>query len=56
MGFCTGEQYEAFVRTVPDFKKLLVDSSIELVKYWFSISDEEQHSRFLGRIHDPFTQ
>ena len=53
MGFCTDEQYEEFFRSVPEFEKMLVRSGIQLIKYWFSISDEEQHLRFLGRIHDP---
>ena len=56
MGFCNGEQLEEFFRTVPDFEKMLVRSGIQVIKYWFSISDEEQHSRFLGRIHDPLKQ
>ena len=56
MGFCTDAQYEDFFRTVPEFEKMLVSSGIQLVKYWFSISDEEQHLRFLGRIHDPLKQ
>ncbi len=56
MGFCTDEQYEEFFRTVPEFERMLVRSGIQLVKYWFSISDEEQHLRFLGRIHDPLKQ
>lgn len=56
MGFCTDEQYEEFFRTVPDFEKMLVRSGIRLIKYWFSISDEEQELRFLGRIHDPLKQ
>lgn len=56
MGFCTNDQYEEFFRTVPDFERMLVRSGILLVKYWFSISDEEQHLRFLGRIHDPLKQ
>ena len=56
MGFCTDEQYEEFFRSVPEFERMLVRSGIQLMKYWFSISDEEQHSRFLGRIHDPLKQ
>ncbi|MEG0921511.1 MAG: polyphosphate kinase 2 [Comamonas sp.] len=56
MGFCTGEQYEEFFRSVPEFEKMLARSGIRLLKYWFSISDEEQHLRFLGRIHDPLKQ
>ncbi len=56
MGFCTDEQVEAFFGTVPEFEKMLVRAGIQLVKYWFSISDEEQEARFLGRIHDPLKQ
>ena len=56
MGFCTDDEYEEFFRTVPEFEKMLVRSGLTLVKYWFSITDEEQHLRFLGRIHDPLKQ
>ena len=56
MGFCTDDEYEEFFRTVPEFEKMLVRSGIQLIKYWFSITDEEQHVRFLGRIHDPLKQ
>ncbi len=56
MNFCSDDQYEEFFRTVPEFEKMLVRSGIQLIKYWFSISDEEQHSRFLGRIQDPLKQ
>jgi polyphosphate kinase 2 len=56
MGFCSDEQYEEFFRSVPEFEKMLVRSGIQLIKYWFSISDEEQQIRFLGRIHDPLKQ
>ena len=56
MGFCTDDEYEEFFRTVPEFEKMLVRSGIKLIKYWFSITDEEQHMRFLGRIHDPLKQ
>jgi polyphosphate kinase 2 len=56
MGFCNDEEYEEFFRSVPEFEKMLVRSGIQLVKYWFSITDEEQHTRFLGRIHDPLKQ
>jgi polyphosphate kinase 2 len=56
MGFCTDEQYEEFFRSVPEFEKMLVRSGIKLIKYWFSVSDEEQQLRFLGRIHDPLKQ
>ena len=56
MGFCDDEQYEEFFRSVPDFERMLVRSGIQVIKYWFSISDEEQHLRFLGRAHDPLKQ
>ena len=56
MGFCSDEQYEEFFRSVPEFEKMLVRSGIQLIKYWFSISDDEQQLRFLGRIHDPLKQ
>ncbi|KZT14804.1 polyphosphate kinase 2 [Acidovorax sp. GW101-3H11] len=56
MGFCSDGEYEEFFRTVPEFEKMLVRSGIRLIKYWFSITDEEQHLRFLGRIHDPLKQ
>jgi polyphosphate kinase 2 len=56
MGFCTAEEYEEFFRSVPEFERMLVRSGIRLLKYWFSITDEEQYLRFLGRIHDPLKQ
>ncbi|MBG6076151.1 polyphosphate kinase 2 [Polaromonas sp. CG_9.11] len=56
MGFCTDSQYEEFFRTVPEFEKMLVRSGVQIIKYWFSISDDEQNLRFLGRIHDPLKQ
>ena len=56
MGFCSDEQYEEFFQTVPEFERMLARSGIQLIKYWFSISDEEQNARFLGRIHDPLKQ
>src|SRR5581483_3826975 len=56
MGFCTDDEYEEFFRTVPDFERMLVRSGIVLIKYWFSITDAEQHRRFLARIHDPLKQ
>jgi hypothetical protein len=56
MGFCNDEQYEEFFRSVPEFEKMLVRSGIQVIKYWFSISDEEQNARFLGRIYDPLKQ
>ena len=56
MGFCSDDEYEEFFRSVPEFEKMLVRSGITLIKYWFSITDDEQHMRFLGRIHDPLKQ
>jgi polyphosphate kinase len=56
MGFCNDDEYEEFFRSVPEFERMLVRSGIKLIKYWFSISDDEQHLRFLGRIHDPLKQ
>ena len=56
MGFCAEDEVEEFFRSVPEFERMLVRSGIVLIKYWFSITDEEQHLRFLGRIHDPLKQ
>jgi polyphosphate kinase 2 len=56
MGFCSDEEYEEFFRTVPEFEKMLVRSGIVLIKYWFSITDDEQHLRFKMRILDPLKQ
>jgi polyphosphate kinase len=56
MGFCTEEEVEEFFHSAPEFEKMLVRSGTILVKYWFSITDEEQHRRFLMRIHDPLKQ
>ena len=56
MGFCSPEDVEEFFRTVPEFERMLVRSGIILIKYWFSITDQEQNLRFLMRIHDPLKQ
>jgi polyphosphate kinase 2 len=56
MGFCTEEEVEEFFRSVPEFERMLVRSGIILIKYWFSITDEEQQFRFNMRIHDPLKQ
>ena len=56
MGFCTQEESEEFFRSVPEFERMLVRSGIVLLKYWFSITDEEQQFRFNMRIHDPLKQ
>ncbi len=53
MGFCTDEEYREFLRSCPEFERMLVRSGIMLIKYWFSVSDEEQERRFQGRITDP---
>jgi polyphosphate kinase 2 len=56
MGFCNDDEYEEFFRSVPEFERMLVRSGIMVIKYWFSITDDEQHLRFLARIHDPLKQ
>jgi len=56
MGFCNEADIEEFFRSVPEFERMLVRSGIILIKYWFSIADEEQNMRFLMRIHDPLKQ
>ena len=56
MEFCSEDDYEEFFRTVPEFEKMLIRSGIVLIKYWFSITDDEQHLRFMMRIRDPLKQ
>ncbi len=56
MGFATEDQVQQFFDDVPEFERMLVRSGIRLVKYWFSVTDEEQQMRFLMRIHDPLKQ
>jgi polyphosphate kinase 2 len=56
MGFCTDAQYEEFFQSVPEFERMLNRAGIILIKYWFSITDEEQNLRFMLRIHDPLKQ
>jgi polyphosphate kinase 2 len=53
MGFCTEEEYQEFLRSCPEFERMLMRSGIILVKYWFSVSDAEQERRFQSRINDP---
>ncbi len=53
MNFCTEEEYQEFMRSCPEFERMLVRSGIILIKYWFSVSDAEQERRFQNRIHDP---
>lgn len=56
MGFCNDEEYEEFFRSVPEFERMLVRSGIQIVKFWFSITDDEQEARFRSRIEDPLKQ
>ncbi|MET0722712.1 MAG: polyphosphate kinase 2 [Tardiphaga sp.] len=56
MGFCNETDVQEFFRSVPEFERMLVRSGITLIKYWFSITDDEQQFRFLMRIHDPLKQ
>lgn len=56
MGFAEEEEVEQFFQDVPEFERMLVRSGIKVVKYWFSVTDEEQQMRFLMRIHDPMKQ
>ena len=53
MGFCSDDQYWEFLRSCPNFEKMLIRSGIILIKYWFSVSEEEQEKRFQKRINDP---
>jgi polyphosphate kinase 2 len=53
MGFCTNDEYEEFLRSCPEFERMLIRSGIILIKYWFSVSDHEQEKRFQDRIKDP---
>lgn len=56
MGFCTDQEYQTFMRQVPEFEKHLIESGIQLVKFWFSVSREEQKARFASRENDPLKQ
>ncbi len=53
MGFCNEDEYQEFLRTCPEFERMLIRSGIILIKYWFSVSDEEQERRFQDRLKDP---
>jgi polyphosphate kinase len=53
MEFCTEREYEEFMRSCPEFERMLVRAGVQLIKYWFSVSDEEQERRFQARVHDP---
>jgi polyphosphate kinase 2 len=56
MNFCTDDEYEEFFRSAPEFERLLVRGGIQIIKYWFSITDAEQEVRFQARIEDPLKQ
>ena len=56
MGFCNDAEYEEFFRSAPEFEKMLARSGIQIIKYWFSVSDNEQEARFESRINDPLKQ
>ena len=56
LGFCTPEEHQRFLRQCPNFERMLVDDGITLIKYWFSVSEEQQESRFESRIDDPLKQ
>ena len=56
MGFCSDQEYEEFFLSAPEFERMLTRSGILLIKYWFSITDDEQHLRFMMRAHDPLKQ
>lgn len=53
MGFCTDEEYREFLRSCPEFERMLIRSGIILVKYWFSMNDDEQEKRFRNRVNNP---
>ncbi len=53
MNFCTDEEYHEFLRACPEFERMLVRSGVVMIKYWFSVSDEEQERRFQSRIYHP---
>lgn len=53
MGFCTDEEYDEFLRSCPEFERMLVRSGIMVIKYWFSVSEEEQERRFQSRLEEP---
>jgi polyphosphate kinase 2 len=53
MGFCTEDEYQEFLRSCPEFERMLVRSGVMIIKYWFSVSDDEQERRFQARIDDP---
>ena len=56
MGFCTDEEYNRFLRQCPTFERMLIDDGIILLKYWFSVSDDEQERRFMERLDNPLKQ
>jgi polyphosphate kinase 2 len=56
MGYCSQEEYEEFLTSAPEFEKMIIRSGIQIIKYWFSVTDEEQHSRFVQRMTNPLKQ
>ena len=56
MGFCTDQEYKEFMRSCPEFERMLVRDGLQLIKYWFSVSDDEQERRFQKRLADPTKQ
>jgi len=56
MGYCTPEEYRRFLHQCPDFERMLVEDGVLLLKYWFSVSDDEQERRFRSRLEDPLRQ
>jgi polyphosphate kinase len=56
MGYCTEDEYDEFIRAVPEFERMLVNSGIHLIKFWFSVSRREQRTRFIVRQIDPVRQ
>ena len=56
MGFCSEQDVQDFFHDVPEFERMLTRAGIKVIKYWFSITDQEQQLRFMMRIHDPIKQ
>lgn len=56
MGYCSQDEYEEFLISAPEFEKMIIRSGIQLIKYWFSVTDKEQHNRFVQRMNDPLKQ
>ncbi len=56
MGYCSDKEYEEFLTSAPEFEKMIIRSGIQMIKYWFSVTDREQHLRFVQRMTDPLKQ